>query len=198
MRPVEDIAGCRASHAVLFETVAGIDEATLRGPSALPDWTVGHVLGHIAGHAGSVVRRLTGVLEDRVVDQYPGGPDGRAAEIEELAALPLDALVEAVRHSAGQVERLFDEVPGDAWDRLSRSVGGSLVPAVKLPFSRWREVEVHHTDLGLGHRPADWPRPIAERWLPDLLAGLPARTDPGSLAAWLLGRGPAPELEPWG
>jgi maleylpyruvate isomerase len=197
VRPVQDLAECRAAHARLLETVAGIDETTLRGPSLLPDWTVGHVLGHLVGHAGSVVRRMTGVLEDRVADQYPGGPQGRADGIELLAVLPREELLDAVRSSSMDVDAIFDEVPDDAWERVSRSVSGKLVPAAKLPFSRLREVEVHHTDLGLGYPPAAWPAVIAERSLPDALAGLPARTDPGALLAWAIGRGPAPELASW-
>jgi maleylpyruvate isomerase len=197
LRPVEDLAACRAAHATLLAAISDVDEATVRGPSLLPGWTVGHVLGHLAGHAGSIVRRITGVLEDRVVDQYPGGANGRAAEIEQLAVLPLAQLLEAVRRSAGQVDAIFDTVPDEAWERVSRSVSGMLVPAYRLPFSRLREVEVHHTDLGLGHSPAQWPPVIAERSLPDALAGLPSRTDPAALLAWALGRGPAPDLQPW-
>ena len=56
---------------------------------------------------------------------------------------------------------------------------------------------MHHVDLGLGYTPADWPAELVDQWLPDALAGLPARTDPGALLAWVLGRGPAPELQPW-
>lgn len=75
---------------------------------------------------------------------------------------------------------------------------GRQVPATHLPFARWREVEIHLVDLGLGHRAADWPQPLVERWLPELLERLPTRTDPAALMAWVLGRGPAPELRPWG
>jgi maleylpyruvate isomerase len=197
VRPMQDLAECRAAHSRLLETVGGIDEATLRGPSLLPDWTVGHVLGHLVGHAGSIVRRMTGVLEDRIEDQYPGGAQARADGIELLAVLPSEELLAAVRSSCADVDAIFDEVPDDAWERVSRSVSGTLVPASRLPFSRLREVEVHHTDLGLGYPPAAWPAVIAERSLPDVLAGLPARTDPGALLAWVLGRAPAPELQPW-
>lgn len=197
MRPDAEIAACHEAHESLFGTLETIDEPALRRPSLLPDWTVGHVLAHLVGHADSIARRLTGVLEDRVVDQYPGGPAGRAAGIEELAGHPRDELVAAVRETSGRVELLFAEVPDDAWERLSRSVSGRLVPAHKLVFSRLREVEVHHTDLGLGHPPSAWPALIAERSLPDALAGLPGRTDPGALLAWAIGRGPAPELAPW-
>ena len=54
-----------------------------------------------------------------------------------------------------------------------------------LPFLRWREVEVHRVDLGLGYEPADWPAEYVRaraagmemRWnarRPMGLTGLPA------------------------
>ena len=70
-------------------------------------------------------------------------------------------------------------------------------PVADLPFRRWREVEVHLVDLGLGLTPDDWPIEFADRALPRLLAGIPDRTDPRTLAAWILGRGPAPDLGRW-
>jgi maleylpyruvate isomerase len=103
-----------------------------------------------------------------------------------------------VRRSSADVDAILDEVPDDGWDRLSRTVDGVLRPARAVVFSRWREVVVHHTDLGLGFSVADWPPALVSLWLPDALAGLPARTDPSALLAWTVGRGPAPDLQPWG
>jgi len=51
-------AGIRESHARLHRTAAQADDATMRRPSRLPSWTVGHVLTHLARNADSVVRRL--------------------------------------------------------------------------------------------------------------------------------------------
>jgi maleylpyruvate isomerase len=198
MRPDLEIEGCRAAQELLDERLDGLDAGALRRPSLLPGWSVAHVLGHLVGNAESVVRRLRGVVEDRVTDQYPRGEQGRADEIEALALLPRDALLVAVRRSSAEVGAIFDEVPDEAWDRLSRSVSGKLLPAHLVVFSRWREVVVHHTDLGLGFSVAEWPPALVSRWLPDALAGLPARTDPSALLAWAIGRGPAPEPEPWG
>jgi hypothetical protein len=62
---------------------------------------------------------------------------------------------------------------------------------------RWWEVEVHLVDLGLTVRPSDWTDDLVSKALPRLLAGLPGRADERELMAWLLGRGPAPELRPW-
>jgi len=54
----------------------------------------------------------------------------------------------------------------DGWDRLTRSVDGQELPARSVIFSRWREVEVHQVDLGLGYEPGEWPDDLVELWLP--------------------------------
>ena len=46
---------------------------------------------------------------------------------------------------------------------------------IDLPRRRWREVELHHVDLGLGYEPADWPPAFVERVLPDALADVGRR-----------------------
>ena len=96
-------------------------------------------------------------------------------------------------------------VPDEAWGRLTRGVGGRLAPLDDVLFSRWREVEVHHVDLGLGYRPRDWPEDYVAQELARQLAALPRRLpDPVStrqLLAWLIGRADQPgtiELYPWG
>src|SRR5262245_61605993 len=81
-RPTEYIDGCRASHATLEAHIAGLTDEVARQPSLLPDWTVGHVLSHIARNADSVVRRLEGAMRNEIVDQYVGGRQGRASEID--------------------------------------------------------------------------------------------------------------------
>jgi maleylpyruvate isomerase len=198
VRPNEEIEGIRAGQARLEVTLARITPADLAQPSLLPGWTVGHVLAHLLGNGYSVVRRLEAVIADRIADQYPGGPAGRAEEIDRLAQLPPDQLMAALGTNAREVDALLDAVPDEAWDRPTRGVSGTLNPAHRVVFSRWREVEVHHADLGLGYTLTDWPANFVARCLPDLLADLPDRTEPAALAAWLMGRGPAPELANWG
>ncbi len=46
---------------------------------------------------------------------------------------------------------------------------------VMLPFHRWREVEVHHVDLGIGVVADAWPDDYIDRELPRALATLPHR-----------------------
>ena len=201
MRPTEEIDGVRTAQRAFLAAVEGLDESSVRRPSALPGWSLAHVLAHVAANADSVTRRLRGCLAGEVVDQYPGGEQGRAEEIERLSAAGVVELVARVRTTNAEVLAVVAELealPDEVWDRLSRAVGGRLVPARGVMWSRWRECVVHRTDLGLGHSVGDWPPALVERWLPDVLAGLPDRADHAALLGWAVGRGPAPELDAWG
>jgi maleylpyruvate isomerase len=199
MLPAKEIEGVRMSHARLHETLAGLDDATARGPSRLPGWTVGHLVTHLARNADSVVRRLAAAAEDRLIEQYEGGDAGRNAAIEAGARRPAAALVADLVDADAAVDQLLATLPAEVWERpvLRSGPAGGTAPAARLAYSRWREVEVHHVDLGLGYEPDRWPDGLVERMLPGLLAGLPDRAGRAALAAWALGRAPAPKLAPW-
>jgi maleylpyruvate isomerase len=166
-----------------------------RRPSRLPGWSVGHLLTHIARNADSVVWRLEGAARGEVRDQYPGGLEQRAGDIEAGAGRPAAELVRDVQQTADAVERVMADLSPAAWDAPSRTSKGGVEDSRDAALSRWREVVVHHGDLGLG--PVPLPPALVEVWLPRELAGLSARTDPATLLTWILGRGPAPELAPW-
>ena len=99
------------------------------------------------------------------VEQYPGGADQRAADIEAGAGRPRDALVTDVGQSAIDLEAVWETTSAAGWagHGLRR---GRQWPCVELPFHRWREVEVHHVDLGLGYEATDWPEEYVARELP--------------------------------
>src|SRR5689334_24460238 len=118
-RPESEIKQCRAAHERLLATIADLDDVAVRRPSLLPGWTVGHLLTHLARNADSVVRRLDGARRHEIVDQYEGGFEGRAADIESGAARTLAALADDVATSSAAVDDAFATFPDDAWDRLS-------------------------------------------------------------------------------
>jgi maleylpyruvate isomerase len=193
--PVEWVAGCVAAQAALDAELAGLDDATARGPSLLPDWSVGHVLTHLARNADSVVWRLEGAARGELRDQYPGGLEQRRADIETGAGRPAADLVADVRASSAAVERAMRALPHAAWDAPSRTSRGVVEPSRDAVLSRWREVVVHHGDLGL--QPVPLPPGLVAAWLPRELPRLAERTDPAALLGWVIGRGDPPPLAPW-
>jgi len=193
--PVDLVEGCVAAQGALLEDIADVDDDVVRRPSLLPGWTIGHVLTHVARNADSVVWRLEGAARGELRDQYPGGVEQRAGDIEAGAARPAAELVHDVERSSNAVERLVADLPLEAWDAPSRTSRGVVETSRDVVLSRWREVVVHHGDIGLG--PVPFPPALVEVWLPRELPRLAERSDPAELLAWVIGRGEPPVLTPW-
>ncbi|MET0324097.1 MAG: maleylpyruvate isomerase N-terminal domain-containing protein [Ilumatobacteraceae bacterium] len=197
------IAGAEASHRtllVMLERLLGDGQLDVAAPSRLPDWTVGHILTHLARNADGIVRVLVASEDGRTVDRYEGGGPGRNAEIEQGYRRPAAEQVDDVRRTT---ERLEQQWSGQVrWDGRSIETAGHEIPITELPFLRWREVEVHRVDLGVGYEPAQWPPGYVReelvlqemRWnarRPMGLTGLPPaalRAAPAERLAWLLNR----------
>ena len=107
-------------------------------------------------------RRISAALRDESVEQYVGGLDGRAAEIEAGAARTAREIAADVSSTAERLDSLFATMPEDLWEKPVRTVGGGEHPVSMLPFRRRREVEIHLVDLGLGSTPADWPSDLVD------------------------------------
>ena len=196
-------AGCRASHRNLLDIAGTMDEAAVRRPSRLEGWTVGHVLTHLARNAASHTRMLRAALAGDAVEQYAGGREERAAAIEDGARRPAARLVDDVRSTTAELEETWAAMTPPAWagHGLAR---GRPWPCRSMPWFRWREVEIHVVDLGVGYEAGQWPEEYVRRELPLALGAMPDRlTDPAErrrLLAWLLGRDDAPgplHLERW-
>ena len=211
----DEIAGCAAAHQGLLAHIDQLDDADVHLPSLLPGWTVGHVLTHVARYADSFVRMLEGAERGEILDQYEGGVDARAAAIEAGAGRTAGDIVHDVRATIWRLEQTWASTTPTAWDGSGRGTFGDLLPCIDLPFRRWREVEVHHADLGL---PAftvdDWSGGYVRRELqrelmtwrsrkPMGFADLPPAAlalSPNRRLAWLLGRQQVdglPDPGPW-
>ncbi len=193
--PTAWIEGCHAAQAALLTSLGDLQDDVARCPSRLPGWSVGHLLTHIARNADSVVWRLEGAAAGEVRDQYPGGLEQRTRDIEAGAGRPATELVRDVRRTGDAVTRVMAGLPVAAWDAPSRTSKGVVESSRDAVLSRWREVVVHHGDLGLG--PVPFPSALVAAWLPRELPRLAARTEPAALLAWVIGRGDPPALSPW-
>lgn len=175
-----------------------MDDLDTSRPSLLPGWTVGHVLTHLARNADSFVRILQGAAEGREAHQYPGGNTQRNSEIEDGAGRPAHEIVADLRSSVANLDREWDNTPDGVWQRNGLRNDGSPFPCRLLPISRWREVEVHHVDLGLGYGVADWPESFVTADLPNALVRLPGMIDDPAqqkaLLAWVYGRADQPGI----
>lgn len=195
------IAGCIAARRRLEATVSSIDEEVVGRPSRLPGWTVGHVLAHLARNADSHIRMLDAALAGRPVEQYAGGYEQRSLEIEAGAERRAGELRADVRATSAALEAAWEGMTPEAWSRHGL-VRGTEWPCRWLPFHRWREVEIHHVDLGLEYSSLHWPDEYVARELPLALATVPERVDAAGRAetlAWLVGRADQPSLDmaPW-
>lgn len=161
------VEGLAASHQRLLSVLDPIDgegltDEMVRRPSRLPDWTVGHVLTHLARNADSYTRLTMAAENGESVDQYPGGATGRNADIEAGAVRTARDQIADLRRSVYELEGAW-AVARDAWFGRGRLMSGHEVPISELPLRRWREVEVHTGDLGLRELGLDGP----ESWSTD-------------------------------
>ena len=101
-----------------------------------------------------------------------------------------------VEVSFARLETTWALLDDSRWQSTGIMMAGPRTMA-EIVAHHLRNVEVHHVDLDIGYRPADWPTLFVDTELAKRLRALPARASHADLLAWLLGRAPAPDLEPW-
>jgi maleylpyruvate isomerase len=202
-RPDEWLEHAKAAHAALLGDVAGLDDDQARGASLLPHWSRGHVLTHLARNADSNTGIFRAAAAGDVVAQYPGGVEQRTNDIEAGCNRPAAELVADLVEAIGRLEAAWDTTPDEVW---ATGQGGSMargpVSLQEWVFSRWRETEVHHSDLGIGFSWVNWSAPYVAEELRratvtyaaqqpagqgELPAGALALV-PSERLAWLMGR----------
>jgi maleylpyruvate isomerase len=150
----------------LLGTAGSLTDAAVRQPSLLPGWTRGHVLNHLAHSAAAMINLLTWARTGQFTPAYPS-QQARDDEIETGAARAAPALLADVTRSAAEFRVAAQAVPSDGWRTQVRVLDYSSFPAAQLLLRRLVEVELHHTDLGAGYAPADWPARFTTLDLPE-------------------------------
>jgi maleylpyruvate isomerase len=209
LAPEIDLANAR-----LLNTVSLMTPPMLAEPSLLPGWTRGHVLAHLSRNADALGNLLTWAATGVVTPAY-ASPEARTEGIEAGAYRSLPEQIDDLTASCDRLGALIAAMPAAAWPIVLGDQGS----AAKVVWRRLREVEVHHVDLGLSYRPADWSPAFALRLLHEAVADRP-RSDgnvpsvavaadelahtlqlgsppAGSDAAAITVSGPANELAAW-
>ena len=107
------------------------------------------------------------------------GAEQRAAGIAAGRGVGAAALLADLRRSCDALMEAWMQLPDDAWERVGRSLTGERTQR-EWVWSRWREVEVHHVDLGLGYAASEWPVAFVTRGLDDAFAELPGARRAGA------------------
>ena len=194
------LAGARDAHGRLVTAARRLSDRDVRAPSHLPGWTRAHVLTHLARNADGQRRMLEGAISGIVVEQYPGGAAGRAAQIADGAARPAAPIVADLVQACAALEEVWRRMPANGWSRPTSALAGRR-PAWQSAWARWRESEVHLADLNVGYQPRDWPSGFTDVAI-EVLAGalegdrieprLPPGTglhlrSPGGSRSWTVG-----------
>jgi maleylpyruvate isomerase len=198
----------------LLATVAKLDDAAYRAPSALPGWSRAHVIAHLARNADSYVNLLDWAGTGVETPQYPSATD-RDERIAADATRPMAEQLADLREAGERFAARVRDLPAAGWSATIRYFNGAPAVGAHVVWARLREVEVHHVDLAAGYRPADWSDAFTLRLLHEIVAnfaelpdGFPIGTTDlafagrigigtgafisgpaRDLAAWLTGRG---------
>ena len=143
----------------LTDAVARLGDEDVRRPSLLPGWTRGHVLTHIARSGDALRNLLTWARTGVRTPAYPS-QEARESAIDDGAVRSAAELLADVSESAAAFRAAAGTVPDDAW-QVTVAVLAAEFPAEQALIRRLVEVELHHTDLDIGYRSADWPAVFA-------------------------------------
>jgi maleylpyruvate isomerase len=175
------------------QAAADLTDDQARAAAALPGWTRGHVLTHVARSA-DVYRWL---LELARTGTEPGPrADGASLDraLREGAGRPAAVLAADLRTSLEAMVAAAAAMPDDRWSTLVTALAGWRHPAWFVLRRAQRELETHHLDLAVGYTSADWPEEYVRWALDGTLAALAARgcplarvTAPDLGRAWDLG-----------
>ena len=160
--------GIDAAAGALQATAEGLTAEQARAPSLLPGWTRGHVLTHVARNADALANLLHTARTGEARAAYASA-EARVAAIDAGAARSPAELAADLASSAASWRAEAAVLPESSRFTLV-AVLADAFPAAQVLTRRLHEIVLHHTDLGTGFGPADWPAGYADLDLPPLMA----------------------------
>lgn len=164
----------------LIGEAAGLGEAALGAPSALPGWTRRHLLAHVAANAEALGNLVRWAATGEPTPMY-SSPADRAAGIERGAVLPAAELSAWLRRSAQALDNAMTALSEEQWQAPVVTAQGRTVPATEVPWLRAREVYVHGVDLATGLSFGDLPDGFLTALCGDVIARRSTASGPAML-----------------
>jgi maleylpyruvate isomerase len=164
--PVREVI---TAHRTFVAAVADLSHRDLARPTALPGWTVGHVIAHVADGGRAFANLTELALKGELTALFPGGLAERNGTIERLATSP--DLLAHLEDGMTRLEKAWSRATPEDSQRPVRFRNGTLAGTV---YTRWREVWIHLIDCEVGVTPTDWPTGLAAHSIDFLRSRLPA------------------------
>lgn len=209
------VADADAALGALTDAVRALPPDGGAAPSALPGWSRGHVLAHVANVGAALARQAEYAARGETIEPYDGGRAGRDAAIEAGATRTTAEHLEALGATRERLAAAWPAPGGTLWSAPVAYRDGVVADAL---LAWWRESRIHAVDALVGIGPDTWDEALCAHLrdflsvrLPDGGAGLELVGDPRDVATWLAGREtagpvsasrggvetPLPELGPW-
>ena len=149
--PADLLAELHKAAEVVASVAAKFTDEDVRAPSALPDWTRGHVLAHLAGITNAMARQLEYAARGESIELYDGGQDGRNKAIGMAAGHSADVHRADINAGLDRALKAFDSLEtGSGWQAPIAYRGGVVLDG---GLALWRELVIHTADLGTGFGP---------------------------------------------
>lgn len=188
------------------EALRSIGPEAIDNPSLLPGWSRRRIVAHVARNADALVNLLTWARTGVETPMYPS-TEARDAAIDATSQLPFEQLK---TDSAAASQRLLvavQDLPRSAWTRPVRTAQARIVPASEVLWMRCRETWIHAADLCVAVGFADFPAPLLEAILDDVVSVWERRKESVAVRFRSGGRtwgsgsvtldGPLPSLAAW-
>jgi maleylpyruvate isomerase len=148
--------------------LAEVSDDQLSAPSALPGWTGRHILSHVGHNARALGRLAHWAATGEQTPMYSGS-GARAAEVTLGARWNTDRLRSLVEVEHDALAAAFEKLDVEHWATEVVTAQGRHVTAAALPWLRTREVWVHAADLHGAAGFSDFPPPLLDELVADVL-----------------------------
>jgi maleylpyruvate isomerase len=155
-------------HRFFMAGLAQVSDDELLAPSALPGWTGRHILSHV-GYNARAVARLASWAATGVPTPMYSGTTARADEIALGAQWDAQRLRSFVEVEQEALAAALEKLDVEQWATEVVTAQGRLVTAAALPWLRTRELWVHATDLYDVADFSDFPPPLLDELIVDVL-----------------------------